>query len=223
MPTQEFLLGYDAREMYLDPVATWDQARREQYLLRLDVPKPLSVDCAVWPHFFDPLRSGEPRDWRIGCRELWDDCEILKLFVESDEGVASKPYAMIGITLAIAAYEDAARWCGWHGKLMSHLSSRMIPKDTPAVRLGFDVADGAMISTLSNSGYVGDGENVWEIREKWWSALNEHHLFERLEDAGRYRDFCDKRQETNSPFFVYGLYQIDTESGAHDTGQETDH
>lgn len=214
MPTQEFLLGYDVREMYLDPAAAWDQARREQYLLRVDAPKPLSVDCAVWPHFFDPLKSDQPQDWGIGCRDLWDDFEILKVFVESDEERLNKPFAMVGITLVMLAYEDVARWCGCHGKLMKQLSSRLIRKETQSIRLGFDVADAGMISSLSNSGYVDGGENIWETREKWWGTLNEHHLFDRLEDAGRFRDFSNKRQETNSPFFVYGLYKIDTESGA---------
>ena len=58
----EQLLGFDARR----PVATvdglWTAARREQFLLRGDVSRPLSVDTLVWPSLFDTGTG----DWAAG-------------------------------------------------------------------------------------------------------------------------------------------------------------
>lgn len=51
--TPTVLLGFDAREMI--PPSAWNGGRRELFLLRPDVERPLSVDTAVWPNF--------RRDW----------------------------------------------------------------------------------------------------------------------------------------------------------------
>jgi len=48
------LLGFDAREA-ISPVRDWDAARRELYLLRPEVTRPLSVDALVWPSVFERL------------------------------------------------------------------------------------------------------------------------------------------------------------------------
>lgn len=208
MPINEYLLGYDVREMFLDVESAWDQARREQYLLKLDVKKPLSVDCAVWPYFFDPCKSQNPHDWRIGCHDLWEDAEGLKILVESEEGRLDKAFEIIGITLTVLSYVDAEQWCQQQGILMNTLNKRMVKQNTAWIKLGFDVADGGMISGLSNCGYEPEAENVWKIREQWWPLLNEHHLFDKLEDAKQFREFANIREKDQSPFFVFGIYRI---------------
>lgn len=208
MPEQEYILGYHIREMFLDMDRAWDAARREQYLLRMDVRKPLSVDCAVWPFFFDPLESEKPQDWRIGCADLWEETDALRIFVQSDDGRPNKPHRIIGITLDVLSYADAEEWCRRQGKLLGHLASRAIKGKVPWPRLGYDVADGAMISALTNTGWLAETENVWALREKWWPLLNENHLFERSADARQFRDYSSVRFKENAPFFVFGIYDM---------------
>jgi|SRR5580658_2687505 hypothetical protein len=46
---EEAWVDIDCREAIASPPAVWDAERRALYLLRLDVPRPLSVDVLVWP------------------------------------------------------------------------------------------------------------------------------------------------------------------------------
>ena len=48
MRSNDLLLGFDAREMWLDPQDYWPDSRKKMYLLRYDVARPLSTDTAVW-------------------------------------------------------------------------------------------------------------------------------------------------------------------------------
>src|SRR3990170_299467 len=50
---EDRLLGFDARELWLSPDDLWDAQRKETFLLRFDVGKPLSIDTLVWPSLFD--------------------------------------------------------------------------------------------------------------------------------------------------------------------------
>jgi len=45
-------MGFDAREM-TSPARAWHADRRELYLLRPEVERPLSVDALVWPSVFE--------------------------------------------------------------------------------------------------------------------------------------------------------------------------
>ncbi len=48
-PVQGRLLGFDVREMWFTLEDLWNQQRRQVFLLRDDVTKPLSTDTLVWP------------------------------------------------------------------------------------------------------------------------------------------------------------------------------
>jgi len=48
MRSNDLLLGFDAREMWLDPQEYWPDSRKKLYLLRYDVVRPLSTDTLVW-------------------------------------------------------------------------------------------------------------------------------------------------------------------------------
>src|SRR5690242_11063009 len=63
MSSNDLLLGFDAREMWLDPQDDWPPARKKGYLLRDDVAKPLSTDTAVWRTVFDADPSLHRPEW----------------------------------------------------------------------------------------------------------------------------------------------------------------
>lgn len=48
----EMLIGFDAREA-VEYLPRWDGERRQRFLLRHDVARPLSVDARVWPTIVD--------------------------------------------------------------------------------------------------------------------------------------------------------------------------
>jgi hypothetical protein len=68
--------------------------------------------------------------------------------------------------------------------------------------LGYDIADSAFTSGLSNCGYI-NGEQKYTSQ-----GLNEHHLFINVEDALRFKEYSDRRVKEHAPFYVYGLYLI---------------
>ncbi len=83
-PTEEHLLGFDAREML--PTAEGWTAERKQSLLLADVRKPLSADCAAWLSLYND-DTGVPRPgvpglippkWTGPNAGLWEDLVSLE-------------------------------------------------------------------------------------------------------------------------------------------------
>lgn len=72
--------------------------------------------------------------------------------------------------------------------------------------LGYDVADGFLLSGLSDCGW-----ETGEIRPPaaWSGAhLNEHHLFHEPDMAFEYVEAVNIRVPEHAPFFVYSLYRL---------------
>ncbi|WP_257460217.1 hypothetical protein [Archangium lipolyticum] len=213
-PVEEWLLGFDVRELGLDVGREWPESRRGLYLLREDVRKPLAVDTAVWPSLFGEglpgsecerlgLREAELPAWRGPNAPLWDDLERMKGCLETLGAVKEEPHALI----AVSVYWDGRPAEGtWPGVPYRE-------RTMPSVRgdgwrfLGFDVGDGGLISGLGNCGYT--EPEAPELRRQWAGRLNEHHLLGELEQALAFRELSDRRVPEHAPFFVWGLWLID--------------
>jgi hypothetical protein len=77
------------------------------------------------------------------------------------------------------------------------------PTSAGWVFLGFDVADGFMISGLSNCGYsAADRRDAASAGYK----LNEFGLLGNSSEALDFRDWSDGRVPAHAPFFLYGIY-----------------
>jgi hypothetical protein len=72
--------------------------------------------------------------------------------------------------------------------------------------LGFDVADEAMLSGLSNCGYT--PQELEGLRPVWQSRMNDHGLLISVEDALEFMKLSDERVEEHAPFWVYKLYKL---------------
>jgi len=70
--------------------------------------------------------------------------------------------------------------------------------------LGHDVADASMLSALSNCGLAPRAHA--EARSRWALRLNQHHLFECLDDALAFRQYATVHVPEHAPFLVFGLY-----------------
>ena len=170
---------------------SWDADRRERYLLRPDIGRPLSVDRCVWPQ--PERREGldDPLPW-VGV-------EAVRRRWISSRGGSVTGWAVIAI--GVVAADVAAR---------EHLATHrgidtMLEVGSTWRVLGYDVADEGSISGLSNCGFDGD---VGSLRAKWASRINEHGLLADPSDAISFRSMTDRRVPEHAPFEVYGIWLV---------------
>jgi hypothetical protein len=221
----EVLLGFDARVDPTDARVLWDPERRARFLLKTDVPAPLSVDVLVWPALFDwgqgvgmtpaerdrlRLAGLAPPVWTGANAGLWDDLDAMRAYVrEGERGGAVPRHTVVAITWIMDQASMARRRAG---------GPYVQPTDPPGVapawtRLGYDVADASRLSGLADCGYAPD--EVEPLRERWARFLNLHHVFDQVAYALAFRQVADRRVTEHAPFFVYGLYVIEDARSAH--------
>lgn len=185
MGWEEVVLGYDVRVAPEQAARAWDEARRAQFLLRVDAPCPLSVDEAVWP------RPGAPPPGD-GLLEVltprFATLEDARAAAESDD-----------VVIAITA------WRGPGEPELPAGPAEPVHPDPAWERLGWDVADGVFPSALSNCGYGAEAE-TW--RARWADRLDAHHLLSTLPDAFAFRDASQRRVPEHAPMSVLGLYRV---------------
>lgn len=171
----------------------WPSARRERFLLRTGVKSPLSADRQVWPA---PEFSVQPPEWTGPLCPLWSDFSELSEFLSTSDTSAD----IVAISLSP---EEASLSGGlWREELGS-----AVPKKPPTdwLFIGFDVADGSLLSGIANCGYT-DHHMLFEARQKWSYHLNEWHLFEGEDAAHSFREEVATRVPEHAPFFVFGLW-----------------
>lgn len=192
----ELVLGFDAREVALPFAHSWPQERREQYLLRPDLEKPLSTDVMVWESVFHLNEQVALPKWIGPVQELWDSLERLETFLKHEDAQLTKPYQVIGVTRFLDSRLQA--------EMQNHFQITPAEIDKSWQLLGYDVSDTYLLSGLSNCAYTSDEIKIF--RERWSPQLNQHHLFTDYEQANVFKHMSDERVKEHAPFFVYGLY-----------------
>ena len=197
----QWLHGFDARRI---PSPPWSEKRRNTYAIRTDVASPLSSDPLVWPSVFDQgvgiglspalraemgLSGLELPAWVGRHGPSWDSLERLEEAL--GERAVQLPGSVRLMAITKLCAEDAAE-------------PRFVPRDGWLL-LGFDVSDAGLISALCNCGYS-DREEVEQSRSRWAHALNEHHLFDGVDQALAFKVASDERVPEHAPFDVYGLW-----------------
>lgn len=201
----ELVIGYDAREYWLALDQFWPVQRKESFLYRLDIFKPLSIDTRVWPSIFASEHRPVPVE-RSGFQDSWTSFFALRTAVTNAyQQQIMRPWRMVAITLLLGPYceREAALW-----------KPHLFPA-TPSQRgegwtfLGYDVGDQWMLSALSNCGFLPELDDVPALRATWGIRLNEFHLFQDFADAVQFKYFSDQRlREDHAPCFVYGLWFV---------------
>jgi hypothetical protein len=199
MKAEELLLGFDVRQTTSADAPEWDAQRREDFLFRADVLRPLSTDPTVWPSLGgNTLRIASSP----GHQDLWSDLQSLQSYVSAlDKTVASRS-AVIAVTLHLSGGDEAEQNY-WHTQ---------VPHPTPSTRqagwsfLGYDVSDRWLLSGLSNCGFVAAQDDTQALKQQWSQKLNAHHLFDKLEDAIEFKGLSNRRVVEHSPFFVFGIW-----------------
>ncbi|MBZ0274513.1 MAG: hypothetical protein K8I60_00125, partial [Anaerolineae bacterium] len=112
METQEKLLGFDVREMWLG-LSDWPQSRRDLHLIKSDIEKPLSVDTMIWQSVFDLNPAPTLPDFRGPVQFLWDDIVGMRQHFNNIASVSQPSW-----TIAVTAYfelltiDEMRRWEG---------------------------------------------------------------------------------------------------------------
>jgi hypothetical protein len=202
MRSNEFLLGFDAREMWLDPQEYWPDSRKKMYLLRDDVVRPLSIDTSVWRDVFDADTSLQRPQWTGPI--LWDNFATLQEYMDTAWSERTLPYWIIAVTLQedLCESEDLQEWYARASNIIPSL------RDPAWALLGYDVCDKWLLSGLSNCGYGTNESEIQILRDTYASDLNEHHLFASIEPATEFRMLSDERVQEHAPFFVFGIWLI---------------
>ena len=239
----EILIGFDARETgECDP--RWsDDDRRERFLLRRDVARPLSVDRHAWATIFAPWHSKRNRewarslpaeererfrsvlgelseeerylqglgsirvpDWAVAANApLWEDLARMKSYLD-EQGVDPADRVPVAVGwLSRLGFRDPGNEDGYK-KTPFHVPAEPAQPEASWNLLGYDVADAALFSGLSDCGYT--REDSERLRGSWVSALNDHHLFSAHGPAFEFVDVTNARVPEHAPFHVYSLYRL---------------
>ncbi len=192
----------------------WRGTRLDEYLLKKDVLKTLSVDINVWPTVFDlggckPLSeqdaSLEGFDGLAVSEEVWLNYPLYKTWEDVSTILRikwrfeDKNVLVVALTCIQEANAPKEVRLSW-----PHTDA--VPKVTwkPCQFLGYDIADSGMISGLMGCGYSVAEHN--EAVQQWAKLLNEYHLFNDVDAAMAFRKWSDRRVVEHAPFAVFGLY-----------------
>jgi hypothetical protein len=199
------VVGYDARETWRSLADSWPMPRRQQYLYKLDVIKPLSVDTRVWGSIFVADNRPVPPE-RFGFQDSWADLEALQQAVSREfKRQPLQPYRVTAIGLFPAPPEDD-RKAVWPSKIPPVRPDRL---GSEWGLLGYDVADQWMLSALSNCGFLPGVDDVEGLRRRWSPTLNQYHLFDDVQAAYEFKSMSDERlRHDHAPCFVFGLWVI---------------
>ncbi len=208
MSDESRLLGFDARYNEADCLRhPYEKEIRENFFLRSDVKRSLSVDVLVWPtHFLytteirdlcvsfePPLIEAEPCYSTGGLwQNLWQMKQRLHENGRLSELVAVELHARGNLT------EFPTYW------VYSEREMPTIPDDSRF--LGFDIADAGFLSGLSNCGY--SSEDRGRLRPQWAKRINEFGLIADRDNAFEFSAIANKRVPEHAPFWVFGLYRV---------------
>ncbi len=181
--------GADIREHPARADDDWTAERREKYLLRCDVVRPLSVDPSVWRRACGPRgeEAEPPLPW------IGEDAVLER--AKTWEDTAGWSVMAFGVVAKDAAAEACiAQVLGAAASLQARPTWDFV---------GFDVADNS-ISGLSNCAY--DEGEVEELRGQWSPRLNENGLFVEVGDALAFCQLTEARVSEHAPFRVFGIW-----------------
>jgi hypothetical protein len=200
---EERIVGYDAKEFWRP--FDWSEEKRNRFLYRLDITKPLSVDVLIWQSIFTSESRSLPIK-QFGFQSFWSNLTLLRKAVTiAHTEQPLRDYRMIAAILMLGDYSKNHQ-ITWHDR---------VPPVTPDQRgpdwkfIGYDVADQWALSGISDCGFVPGYDDVPALRKRWGPLLNKWHLFDDFDRAIEFKHMSDERMKNDhAPFFVYGLWLV---------------
>lgn len=198
MKAVEWVLGFDVRCDALP--GTWSEEQRNTFLIRRDVTRVVSADRLISPSLFDEADfvAAGPEAANLALF-LWLDLQELRQRRATPAAVDYRLFAFTlrGDDMTVAEQEECAPF------LWPTQPAHIVPSWK---LLGFDVADLALLSGLTDCGYK--PEEGDSLRERYGKSLNELHLFESPGEAASFRKLTNVRVPEHGPFFVVGVYEV---------------
>lgn len=211
---KEFVIGYDAREMWLPDARGNDPQWGRHTWLRDDVIKPLTVDRLHWKSLFRAppkifsaqgieIETGTvpnvpdvepPIEYRAFWFSYWANLNALQTYLSNAWKNPAQPCWL----MAISGFDDVHK-IGY--------DVEPVEIDPRWTFLGYDVAEDTT-SWGKLSGFIYD--ELDDLKKRFAPSLNEYLLFTRHEAADEFRKWADQRDRGHSPNYVYGLYHVDT-------------
>jgi hypothetical protein len=185
------LVRFDIRVCKDDYVDTfWTAALRNEFLLNPAVAWPLSIDAWMWPSVFfsnvfqDGTRTSYATidvDPSADVGDYWLNLEEMLAYYE-----AHKPPASWAVSVAIELYsekslnEDIVPCVESDGIECALWLHATVPRTVPhgSELLGYDIADAASISGLTNCGYTDEDQRA--LRPAWAPRRNAFGLLKSL-------------------------------------------
>lgn len=193
----EQIIAFDVRDLIPDWVFPYQPERRHLFFLRDDIQQPYSTDDMVWSSVMN--RIADLPAWRGRIQNLWEQVGDMDAFFAAQGGYPDSTMR-IAISVFMSDEQDASYWRGADFELMTpEFSGRL---------LGYDVSDRFLLSGLSNCAYHED--ELAALKPVWSPHLNEHHLFTDVDKAHEFKVLTSDRVKEHAPFFVFGLYALDS-------------
>lgn len=214
---RESILGYEARELAGTSRDAWTPGRRNCGLLVPAVDYPLSVDENVWFSAIDTqeisgkaggeifLKEHLP-EWTGMNGDIWQSLDELNEFCRQAHDRMPAQYGIIAITVLTTPSLWKYLSDTFEQDQLLHLdiaSPRVLSERWTLI--GYDVADAARHSGLSNCFYSGTDD---DDSLPYAQHLNDSHLFTNTQHAIEFCTITDVRVPAHAPFFVYGLYRV---------------
>lgn len=190
---REIIIGFDVREMNEPYLGDWSFERQMTYLLKKRIKKPLSIDPAVWSNVLDTSSDNNANN--LG---LWRNGNVLLQFFQATSMNTQNGYC-VAFTLLVDDQTPLEQFD------LSDINPTEISHDWEL--LGYDVADGGLISGLSNCEYT--PTDAQQFMGLFVRHLNKYHLFSDFGVASVFSEMNDLRVVEHAPFYVYGIYRID--------------
>lgn len=218
---EEFVIGYDVREMYL-PIQEHLPDISRFYLLKPDVERHLSVSTWKWKSAFLPdhipqLKQPEWRGTISGSQlripaehrvqnDLWGDGQAMKVFLNQKlEFLGS--FWLIAITVvATPIYLQLMNRPVFQWPFPGPRSIQDTVK-SEWIRIGYDVENDLFSSEVGLGVFYPDIKE--EMRHRWVQHLNKYHLFDDADHAHSYAKWQDSYEAALGPHYVYGVYQME--------------
>jgi hypothetical protein len=155
------VLGFGIRQPVITQASLWTEERRSRFLIRPEIPLPISVDSDVWP----AIAVNPDETFPLF---LWGSIsEILAAFPKASRAGRRSP-VIIEIAVLATDEQSSKHWEGiFFGRLDTEKDSTL--KIVPEC-LGYDVADRYLVSGVSNCAL--SRKELAVIKKDWSDAIN---------------------------------------------------
>jgi hypothetical protein len=193
---EPILLGYAAREWWLDRSAGWGAEWKPRAVASAAVEKPLSIDRQVWPSVFDELGVAEPAYTGL-YSGLWADLERLEAAARGVPRLAEVRWRLAAFTLLPESCASIPL-SEWRGRTVDVIPGRL---GEGWEAMGYDIADrdGASALVVMSEAFSSSGHDLAGEVNRW-------NLLESSRRAAELAAVVDGKIPAHAPFCVYRVW-----------------